>query len=172
MIDFFLIAEVKVIADTSGYVAVSTFSDFSDRFGKLKKVYIDVFGAKRLFFIEDILFDKNRILMKFKNINSDKDADYLLGKKIYVDNASAVIPDEDTFFIHDLLNCRVFLSAEFFGTLIDVMRLPANDVYVIQHKDGREILIPAVKEFIDSFDSGEKILKLKNACGMFLDDED
>ena len=172
MIDFFLVAEVKFVADTSGYVSVLPFSDFADEFGRLKKVYIDVFGAKRIFFIEDVFFNEKSILLKFKNIDSEKDAKYLVGKKIYIDNTSALVLDENTFYIHDLINSRVVFSGEFFGTLVDVMRLPANDVYVIQHKDGKEILIPAVSEFIDSFNSGLKELKLKNACEIFLNDED
>lgn len=172
MIDFFLIAEVKVTADTSGYVSVLPFSDFPEKFGRLKKVYIDVFGAKRIFFLEDSYFDGRQVLMKFKNINSEKDAAYLVGCKIYVDNASAVKLDENTFYIHDLVNSRVLFDGEFFGTLVDVMRLPASDVYVIQHKEGKEILIPAVKEFIDSFDDETKTLKLKKECVIFLNDED
>jgi 16S rRNA processing protein RimM len=172
VIDFFLIAEVKVTVDTLGYVSVLPFSDFVDEFGRLKKVYIDVFGAKRVFFVEDVFSNGKHISMKFKNINSEKDARYLIGAKIFVDKASAVKLDENTFYIHDLINSKVIFQGEFFGTLIDVMRLPANDVYVIQHKDGKEILIPAVSEFIDSFNDELKELKLKIACEIFLNDED
>ena len=172
MIDFFLIAEVKVIADASGYVSVLPFSDFSDRYGRLKKVFIDLFGAKRVFLVEDVVFDGDQILLKFKNIDSEIDAKYLLGAKIYVEASSAVKLDENTFYIHDLVDSRVIFDGEFFGTLIDVWQLPASDVYVIQHKDGKEILIPAVNEFIDSFDSDRKELKLKHTCEIFLNDED
>lgn len=172
MIDFFLIAEVKAVADTSGYVSVLPFSDFPNQFGRLKKVYIDVFGAKRIFNTEDAYAEGNKILMKFKNISSGKDASYLVGCKIYIDKASAVKLDENTFYIHDLIDSRVVFGGEFFGTLVDVMRLPANDVYVIQHKDGNEILIPAVKEFIDSFDNNQKTVILTKACEIFLNDED
>jgi 16S rRNA processing protein RimM len=172
VIDFFLIAEVKVVVDTSGYVSVLPFSDFPEQFGRLKKVYIDVFGAKRIFFVEDVFLNGKHVSMKFKNIDSEKDAKYLVGAQIYIDKASAAKLDENTFYIHDLINCKVVFHNEFFGTLVDVMRLPANDVYVIQHKDGKEILIPAVSEFIDSFNDELKELKLKNACEIFLNDED
>ena len=172
MIDFFLIAEVKTVSGASGYVSVTPVSDFLDRFRKLKKVYIEVFGAKRIFFVEDCEFAEKNIFLKFKNIDSEKDAKYLTGKKIFVDKDSAVIPDEDTYFVHDLINCKVLYKGKFFGTLIDVMRLPSNDVYVIQLEDGKEVLIPAVKEFIKSFDEELKELKLKNSSGIFLNDKD
>ena len=35
-----------------------------------------------------------------------------------------------------------------FGTLKDVMETGANDVYVIDMTDGREVLIPAIKQCI------------------------
>lgn len=172
MIDFFLIAEVKNVSDTSGLVSVVPFSDFSERFESLNKVYIDVFGVKRIFLVEDSFSEGKQVFLKFKNINSEKDAKYLVGKKIYVDKSSAVKPGKDTYFVHDLVNCKVLFMGEFFGTLIDVMMLPASDVYVIQHKDGKEILIPAVNEFIDFFDDELKELKLKDSCKIFLNDKD
>jgi len=172
VIDFFLIAEVKSISDTSGLVSVLPFSDFTERFGSLKKVFIEVFGAKRIFLVEECFFEGKQVFLKFKNIDSEKDAKYLIGKKIYVDKSSAVKPGENTYFVHDLVESKVIFKGEFFGTLIDVMMLPASDVYVIQHKDGKEILIPAVNEFIDSFDGDLKELKLKNSCEIFLNDED
>jgi 16S rRNA processing protein RimM len=148
------------------------FSDFSERFGSLKKVYIDVFGDKRIFLVEDWFFDGKQVFLKFENIDSEKDSKYLIGKKIYVDRASAVIPGKNTYFVHDLVDCKVIFKGEFFGTLIDVMTLPASDVYVIQHKDGKEILIPAVNEFIGSFDQELKELNLKDSCEIFLNDSD
>jgi 16S rRNA processing protein RimM len=37
------------------------------------------------------------------------------------------------------------------GVLKDVLRLSSNDVYVVE-KNGKEILLPAVKEFIRKID--------------------
>ena len=38
------------------------------------------------------------------------------------------------------------------GTLRDVMETGANDVYIIDMTDGREVLIPAIKECILNVD--------------------
>ena len=35
-----------------------------------------------------------------------------------------------------------------FGTLKDVMETGANDVYVVETKDGKEVLLPAIHECI------------------------
>ncbi len=41
------------------------------------------------------------------------------------------------------------------GILADVLKLPANDVWVVRSGE-KEILIPAVKEFIESVDEARK----------------
>jgi 16S rRNA processing protein RimM len=41
------------------------------------------------------------------------------------------------------------------GTLTDVLKLPANDVWVVRSGE-KEILVPAVKEFVCSIDEAHK----------------
>ena len=48
---------------------------------------------------------------------------------------------------------EVFLEDEsYFGKLRDVMETGANDVYIIDTEDGKEVLIPAIKDCIKKVD--------------------
>ena len=161
MQDFYLIAEIKSADFSDGFVSVLSYSDFPDRFFRLNKVYIDVFGAKRLFFVDNVVFEKSNILLKFKNFDSDYDTQFLVGKYIYIEHDELISLDEDTFFIHDLIGCKVFLNDSFFGILEDVLRLSSNDIYVIKKSDGDEVMVPAVKDYIGSFNKKELTLTLK-----------
>jgi 16S rRNA processing protein RimM len=51
------------------------------------------------------------------------------------------------------------------GVVKDVLRLPAHDVYVLD-LNGREIMIPAVKEFIKSIDLDARTMRVKIIEGM------
>ena len=75
------------------------------------------------------------------------------GKNLYVTRANAVRLRRDEYFIADLQGLTVVDEEEqVIGTLRDVMETGANDVYIIDMTDGREVLIPAIKECILNVD--------------------
>jgi len=169
--DFYLIAQIKSIYGCEGFVSLISFSDALDRFKKLKKVFIDIFGAKREFIVDKTDFAGNEWLLKFKNFNNDQDVGFLIGKKIFIEKEDLAKLPEDTFYIHDLVGSKVYSDSKFFGYLIDVLVLPSNDVYVIKSEDGKEIFVPALKDYVKQFIPAEKRLELVSISEIFLDDE-
>ncbi len=168
---YILIAEIRKAAEEPGYVVLRSYSDFPDRFFELEKVYIDVYGGIRTFYIEEVVECGEEIQLKFQNFDTDQDVNFLHGKKVYVDAQESVLLDENTFFIHDLVGCKVLLNDKFFGNLIDVIPLEANDVYVVNNEEGKEILIPAVKDYVKSIDIESKVIHLTE-MGIYLDGND
>lgn len=171
MSEYYLIAEVKAVYGSDGFVSVRSHSDYPDRFFDLERVYIEVFGDKKEFFVEEVVELKNFFALKFKNFNTAKEAEFLVGKRIYVSSEEAIELVDNTFFIHDLIGSKVYRNGEVFGTLIDVLKLPANDVYVITGLEGNEILIPAVSDYVERFDPVEKVLILQPGGAIYDDDE-
>ena len=171
MSDFYLIAKIVSLHDKDGFVKIVSHSDFPDRFYKLDKVYIDFWGDKKEFFVERVVEQKKQIVLKFKDFDNDKDAQVLVGKDVFVDQEKVIKLPKGSYFIHDLLESKVYRNNKEFGTLKDVLRFPANDVYVIRNMLGEEILIPAIKDFIESFDHEKKILVIKPGDEIYEDDE-
>ncbi len=171
MNEYFLIAKIVSVYGKEGFVKITSFTDFPERFFDLKKVYLDFFGDKKEFFVERVKKQKNNFLLKFKNFETGEDASALIGKEIFVDNENVIKLPEDHYFIHDLLGSTVLRNGQVFGVIKDVLAYPANDVYVIDNL-GKEILIPAVKQFVESFNPEKKILILKPGDEFYEDDED
>ena len=169
--NFYLIATVTSVSGKKGAVKIISHSDYPERFFYLSKVYIDFFGEKKLFFVERVRQNKNLFTLKFKNFNSDRDSEILVGKEIFVDEENLVRLPDNHFFIHDLIGSRVIKNDKELGVIKDVLQYPANDVYVIEDSVGKEILLPAIIGFIDSFDNVKKILKLKPGEDLYEDDE-
>ena len=169
--NFYLIATVTSVSGKKGAVKIISHSDYPERFFYLSKVYIDFFGEKKLFFVETVRQHKNLLTLKFKNFNSDKDSEILVGKEVFVDEENLVRLPDNHFFIHDLIGSRVVKNDKELGVIKDVLQYPANDVYVIEDSVGKEILLPAIIGFIDSFDNVKKILKLKVGEDLYEDDE-
>ncbi|GAB6281363.1 MAG: ribosome maturation factor RimM [Ignavibacterium sp.] len=171
MDEFFQIAKIVSSYGTKGFVKIVLQSDFPERFLQLKEVFIDFFGQKKLFLIEDLKKIGNDFAIKFNKFDSIDDVDILIGKEIYLKEEEMIQTEKFVFYIHDLIGSEVYRNGKLFGKIIDVMSLPSNDVYVIEKENGKEILIPALKELILSFDKKEKVLILKPGESLYEDDE-
>lgn len=171
MEQFFLIAEIKSLQGSDGFVIADSYSDFSERFFLVKSVFIDFFGNRKEFFVEEVKEIDDKFAFKFKGFNTSEDAKILIGKKIYVEEKNSIKLKDNTFFIHDLIGSKVFRKSNLFGYVEDVLVLPANDVYVIKDTNGKKVLVPAVKDYILKFNPLEKRLELVPDCDLLYDDE-
>jgi 16S rRNA processing protein RimM len=166
--EYFLVAKIQSAAGTDGFVRIISYSDFPDRFFNLKKVYIDFFNDKKLFYVDEVKNVKDFFILKFKNFENEKDVEVLIGKEIFVDEKDAVKLQENEYFIHDLIGSSVFRGVIKIGKIKEVLTFPANDVYVIE-SEGKELLIPAVREFIEKFDPIGKKLYIKPGANINYD---
>ena len=171
MDDFYLIAEVVDVYDSDGSVIVKSFSDFSERFNELDSVIIDFFGKPKAIDLEFVEKVDSNMILKFQRFRSAEDSFFLVGKKLYIPEEKLADLPQNVYYIHDLLGSEVFINSEFFGKLVDVLKLPSNDTYAIETKSGSEVLIPAVEEFIEHFNLNEKKLILSEKSKMFFEDE-
>ena len=172
MKEFYLVAKIVSAFGRDGFVKVSSFTDFPDHLLNLKKVYIDFFGDKKEFLVDDAKENNGSFLFKFRNFNNEKEIEILLDKEIFVDDKDLIELPENSYFIHDLIGSRVLRNNVEIGKVKNVVSFPANDVYVVENEQGEEILIPAVHDFIEGFDPAEKLLKLKPGEKLYEDDED
>lgn len=154
MLEEFL--QVGVITSTHGIkgeVKVFPTTDDVNRFKKLKEVYLDTGKEKKIITIESVKFFKQFVILKFKEFNSINDIEMYRGKALLVDRARAVKLQKDEYFIADLIGLLVEDDeGTFSGELTDVFSTGANDVYEITSKEGKQILIPAIKECVLNVD--------------------
>jgi 16S rRNA processing protein RimM len=158
--EYYLIGKIVSAYGKEGYVKIFSFSDFPERFSGLKSVYIDFFGDKKSFKLEDAVDKNGTILLRFSNFSSADEVSFLIGRELFVEEADVVKLPEYTYFIHDLIGSMVFEEDKKLGVIKDVLRYPANDIYVIEKIDGSELLLPAVQERIISFDPLKKLMVL------------
>ncbi|MDH3268153.1 MAG: ribosome maturation factor RimM [Ignavibacteria bacterium] len=170
--EYFLIAKVEQVYGKDGYVRLRSFSDFPERFLSLIKVYIDFWGEKKTFYIEDVKDINGKIIIKFKRFDSTRDSQVLIDREVYVDEKDAVSLPNDHFFVHDLIGSEVTVEKKTIGFVTDVIKGKANDVLVISTSDNEEKLIPFVLNFIENFDAAKKKLILNISKDFLEDDED
>ena len=158
--------KVGIISSTHGIrgeVKVFPTTDDPQRFKKLDRVLLDNGKEKRELKIQSVKFFKQFVIVKFAEINDINDVEQYKGSSLFVTRKQAVKLDKDEYFIADLIGISVIAQKEQLkGILKDVIETGANDVYVIALSDGRELLLPAIKECVLSVDieKGEMQIRL------------
>ena len=155
--------QVGVITSTHGVrgeVKVYPTTDDARRFKRLKEVILDTGKEQITLEIEGVKFFKQFVILKFKGFDNINDIERYKSKSLFVTRANAVRLRRNEYFIADLIDIEVFdENDQPFGVLTDVLETGANDVYVIKMTDGREVLVPAIKECILSVDiEGRKMV--------------
>lgn len=144
--------QVGVITSTHGIkgeVKVFPTTDNVKRFKKNMEIILDTGKENIQLTVESVKFFKQFVILKFKGIDNINDIEKYKTKSLYVTRANAVRLRKDEYFIADLLGVDVWEdNGEKLGVLKDVIETGANDVYVITLEDGKELLIPAIKECI------------------------
>jgi len=161
---------VGVISSTHGVkgeVKVYPTTDDVNRFKTLKKVILDTGREHMELEIQNVKFFKNMAILKFKGYDSIDDIEKYKGKDLLVTRDQAVKLGPDENFIADLIGLTVVTEdGEEFGTLTDVIKTGANDVYEVKTKSGKEVLLPAIKECVLSVDLETGIIKVHIMDGL------
>ncbi len=144
---------VGVISSTHGVrgeVKVFPTTDDVNRFKKLKTVLLDLGRGEQMeLTVESVKFFKNMVILKFKEFNNINEIEKYKGRDLLIRRDQAVKLGPDENFIVDLIGLKVVTDeGQEFGTMKDVMQTGANDVYVVEGKDGKEYLFPAIRQCI------------------------
>ncbi|MBO4981960.1 MAG: 16S rRNA processing protein RimM [Lachnospiraceae bacterium] len=146
------ILQVGVITSTHGVrgeVKVFPTTDDPKRFKRLKEVILDTGKEQIPLEIESVKFFKQLVILKFKGIDTIDDVQKYRQKSLYVTRKNAVRLARDEYFIADLEGLTVLDEEGLrIGVLENVMETGANDVYEIRLDDGRDLLLPAIKQCV------------------------
>ena len=144
--------QVGVITATHGLkgeVKVFPTTDDPNRFRRLKEVILDTGKEERVLKIEGVKFFKQMVILKFQGLDDINDVERLRRGILYVTRENAVRLKRNEYFIADLIGMRVENEdGSGLGILQDVISTGANDVYDVRLADGRQLLIPAIRECI------------------------
>lgn len=143
-----------------GEVRIQPWVDSPEFLAEFRRLYIDEKPYKLL----SGRTHKSFLITRFEGIDDINQAMALKNKTVFFDRDDAKLP-EGHFFIDDIMGASVRDEdgAEL-GKLADVIEAPSANVYVV--KGEREILIPAVPQFILKTDVTAGIITVRLIDGM------
>ena len=148
--------EVGQIVNTfgiKGFVKVYPYVNDVTRFNNLKYVYAKSKKEEKKLEIEEVKYQKNMVLLKFKGVETVEEAEKLRNNYLEIDRSDAIPLEEGEFFIADLIGLKVFLdTGEELGILEDIYNTGSKDIYVVKDKLGKSYLLPYIDEVIKKID--------------------
>lgn len=139
-----------------GEIKVLPLTDDPKRFNKIDEVVI---GGKT-YKIEGRKYQKDRVILKLEGINSIEEIAKIRNKYVEVERKDAVKLPKDTYFVTDILKCKVVDTEGFeYGKVADVIETPNNAVYWV--KGNKEILVPVLRDIVLDINIEECLITIR-----------
>ena len=160
MNDYLQVGAITSTHGLNGEVKVFPTTDDPKRYSRLKEVWLDTGREKLALKVERVKYFKQFVIVKFQGLDRIEDVEKYVKKNLYVTRENAVKLRKNEYFIADLIGLAVVYEQEnVLGTLTDVLATGANDVYIVT-KDGKELLIPAIRQCILDVDLETGVMKV------------
>lgn len=142
-----------------GEITASVNYDFDD-LSAFSCLIVEIDGIFVPFFVTNVRTKSSQtILLKIDGINDEREASMLVNKEIYVLNSefnATEVFDDDEMPVDILVGYEMIQEGNSIGHISDIEDSTANVLFVVKNADGKELLIPAVDDFIDSIDTENK----------------
>lgn len=106
-------------------------------------------------------------IIKLEGIDSPEEADNLRASFLYLEEGELPDLPDDTFYSYRLVGMEVISTlGKPMGRVMRVESYPANDCLSVLGADGREFLVPAVKDFVKSVDEESGVITVEDRAGL------
>ncbi len=151
------------VVGLKGELKVYHYSDYKERFEELKKIYLEDI----LYQISGVRYLKDMVILKLEGINDRTEAEKHKGENLYIDKEDVRVLPEETYYVFDLIGLSVIEeSGNVLGTVCDVIKNSAQDLYEVEQENKSKFLIPAVDEFILKIDMENRTMIVRLMEGL------
>ncbi len=159
MEEYFEIGQIVNTSGLKGVLKIKPFTDDIKKFSNLKTIYIKTKNGLTEFKIEQVRYVKNMVMLKLAGIDTVEEAEKYRNLYIKILRDQEEELEEGSYYVVDILGCKVNTDAnQELGKIVDVFQTGSNDVYVVKDEQGKQILLPAIKQVIKNVDIKNKII--------------
>ncbi|QNM87028.1 16S rRNA processing protein RimM [Polaribacter pectinis] len=165
--DCFYLGRIVTKYSFKGEVVIKLDTDEPELYTEMESVYVE-FGANLVpFFIEKSSLHKgNQLRVQFEDVYSEEEADAILKSSVYL--PSTMLPEltGDKFYFHEVIGFTV-VDANFgeVGQIVHINDKAAQPLFEID-REGSEIFIPMVDDFIKKVDRENKRIEVETPDGL------
>ena len=165
--DCFYLGKIVKKYSFKGEIVLKLDTDEPDIYENLDAVFLDLGGKLLPFFIEESLLQKgNQLRIRFEDVNNETEANAILKTDVYLPLNLLPKLTGDQFYFHEIIG---FILEDInygkVGKIISINDKTSQDLFVIE-KDGHEILIPMIDDFIRKIDRKNKKVIVETPEGL------
>lgn len=163
--EFLVIGRLGRTHGVKGEILMTVLTDFPERIVPGAKVFIGPDHKEAI--IKSCRAINQGLLIAFKGYpNPEKTSEFRNQFIQILTSDRHPLPDGE-FYYHQLLGLAVITeSGQVLGSLVEILETGANDVYVIQTQDNREILLPAIEQVILGIDLEKQTILVRLMPGL------
>ena len=159
MEEYFEIGQIVNTSGLKGILKIKPFTDDIKKFSNLKTIYIKTKSGLTEFKIEQVRYVKNMVMLKLAGIDTVEEAEKYRNLYIKILRDQEEELEAGSYYVVDILGCKVNTDAnQELGKIVDVFQTGSNDVYVVKDEQGKQILLPAIKQVMKNVDIKNKII--------------
>ena len=142
-----------------GEMIMDLHTDFPERLRGGRELLVG--EAYKSVTIEGVRPHAKGMLIKLKEIESPEDTAQFRNQWVYVKSSEIPALPEGQIYQHELFGFHVIdENDQSLGELVEIIETGANDVYVVKHESGKEILLPAIPSVILNLDPVHRSMRV------------
>ena len=167
MTPYIRIGVISASHGIKGEAKIYPTTDDIRRFDRLDYCFLEDKGEMIRLDVSGVKYVKGMPVVGFRQFHSIDDVMRYKNKDLLIPREEGVELEEDEYYIADLIGLRVMTdTGEKLGELFDVMETGSNDVYLIRGEEGREILIPAIRDCVLDIDLEQGVMTVHVMPGL------
>jgi 16S rRNA processing protein RimM len=153
-----------------GEVKVLSQTDFADvRFAPGNKLSLQNMDNGQKLEVEVVSSreQKGMFVLKLKGFNDINEVEKYKGWLLKVEETDLKKLDEGEYYYHEIIGCRVVTEeGEELGTITEILRPGANDVWVVEQPKRKELLLPVIDDVLLNVDVANKTVTVRLLEGL------
>ena len=146
--DYYNVGKIVNTHGVRGEVRVLATTDFIDeRFNSGQILYLQQTGQPLALEIESARQHKGMILVKFIGYDNINDVQAFRGHELMVSADDQQELEDGQYYYHQIIGLTVqTLDGTKLGTIKEILSPGANDVWVVQRPDAKDLLLPVIDD--------------------------
>lgn len=165
--DCFYLGKIVRKHSFKGEVVIKLDTDEPEIYQEMESVFVNLGNNLIPFFIKESLLQKgNQLRVQFEGIKNEEDAESILKAGIYLPLTLLPKLTGNQFYYHEIIGFAVIDQIHGnIGNITGVNDTTAQALFEVE-KEGRQILVPMIDQFILLVDRKNKELHLKTPQGL------